>query len=62
MATLSAIRFNAAIKPFYERLLAKGKLKKVAIVACMHKMLTILNAIMKSNCPWNEHYFVPKNS
>ncbi len=43
MATMSAIRFNALIKPFYERLLAKGKPKKVAIVACMHKILTILN-------------------
>jgi len=62
MATLSAIRFNAVIKPFYDRLLAKGKPKKVAIVACMHKMLTILNAIMKSNKPWDEHHFVPKTA
>lgn len=54
MATLSAIRFNSVIKPFYERLIAKGKPKKVAIVACMHKMLTILNAIMKTNKPWDE--------
>lgn len=56
MATLSAIRFNSVIKPFYERLIAKGKPKKVAIVACMHKMLTILNAIMKTNKPWDEQY------
>lgn len=56
MAALSAIRFNPVIKPFYERLIAKGKPKKVAIVACMHKMLTILNAIMKSNKPWDELY------
>jgi transposase len=62
MATLSAIRFNAVIKPFYDRLLAKGKPKKVVIVACMHKMLTILNAIMKSNKPWDEHHFVPKTA
>lgn len=54
MATLSAIRFNSVIKPFYERLIAKGKPKKVAIVACMHKMLTILNAIMRTNKPWDE--------
>jgi len=40
MATMSAIRFNAVIKPFYKRLLAKRKPKKVAIVACMHKILT----------------------
>lgn len=56
MAALSAIRFNPVIKPFYARLIAKGKPKKVAIVACMHKMLTILNAIMKSNKPWDEQY------
>lgn len=59
MATLSATRFNSVIKPFYERLVAKGKPKKVAIVACMHKVLTILNAIIKSNKPWDEHHFVP---
>ena len=62
MATLSAMRFNAVIKPFYERLLAKGKPKKVAIVACMHKILTILNAIVKSNKPWDEHNFAPKTA
>jgi len=62
MATLSAMRFNAVIKLFYERLLAKGKPKKVAIVACMHKILTILNAIVKSNKPWDEHHFVPKTA
>jgi len=53
MATLSATRCNPVIKEFYQRLLAKGKLKKVAIVACMRKMLTILNAIVKSNKPWD---------
>ena len=62
MATLSAMRFNSVIKPFYERLLAKGKPKKVAIVACMHKLLTILNAIMKTNKPWDEHYFQAKTA
>ena len=36
MATLVAVRFNPAIKTFYERLLKKGKLKKVALTACMH--------------------------
>jgi transposase len=62
MATLSAMRFNTAIKQFAARLLAKGKPKKVAIVACMHKMLTILNAILKSNTPWDEHYRAPKTA
>lgn len=53
MATLSATRCNPVIKEFYQRLLAKGKLKKVAIVACMRKLLTILNAMVKSNKPWD---------
>ncbi|MEF8715949.1 MAG: transposase, partial [Accumulibacter sp.] len=63
MAALSAIRYNPVIKTFYERLLANGKLKKVALVACMHKMLTIMNAIVKSGIPWNpEHQNVSKNT
>jgi transposase len=41
MSTLAAIRFNPVIKEFYQRLLAKGKLKKVAVTACMRKLLTI---------------------
>jgi transposase len=53
MAALSAIRCNPIIKPFYARLRAKGKPAKVAIVACMHKLLTILNAIVRSNIPWS---------
>ena len=54
MATLAATRFNPAIREFYQRLLAVGKVKKVALVACMRKLLTILNAIVKSGTPWNE--------
>ena len=49
MAALVAVRFNPVIKVFYERLLGKGKLKKVALTACMHKLLIILNAMMKNN-------------
>jgi transposase len=56
MATLSATRCNPVIKEFYQRLLAKGKLKKVAIVACMRKLLTILNAMIKSNKPWDASF------
>jgi transposase len=56
MATLSATRCNPVIKEFYQRLLSKGKLKKVAIVACMRKMLTILNAMIKSNKPWDASF------
>jgi len=46
MAALSAIQFNPVIKEFYERLINKGKDRMVAIVACMHKMLRILNAMI----------------
>ncbi len=53
MATLTAIRFNPVIKPFYQRLLAAGKPKKVALVACMRKLLTILNAMVRDNLAWN---------
>ncbi len=47
MATLSAIRYNDNIKAFYKRLRAKGKIKKVAIAACMRKLIVILNAKMR---------------
>lgn len=53
MATLSAVRFNPVLKRFYERLLARGKPKKLALIACMHKLLLILNAIMRTQQPWN---------
>lgn len=52
MATLVATRYNPAIQPFYQCLLARGKPKKVALVACMHKLLTILNAIARTSTPW----------
>ncbi|MGL5833879.1 MAG: IS110 family transposase [Waterburya sp.] len=52
MAALVAIRFNPPIKAFYERLIQKGKLKKVAITACMHKLLIFLNAMMRNNQGW----------
>jgi transposase len=53
MATLSAVRFNPVLKAHYEHLLAAGKRKKVALVACMRKLLTILNAIAKHRSQWN---------
>lgn len=52
MATLVATRFNPVIRTFYARLCAAGKPKKVALVACMHKLLTILNAIVRDQTPW----------
>jgi transposase len=52
MATLVAVRHNAVLKAFYERLVAAGKAKKVALTACMRKLLTILNAMVKHQTPW----------
>lgn len=52
MATLSATRSNKTIKEFYERLLARGKAKKVALTACMRKLITILNAMLRDNSQW----------
>lgn len=52
MGALIASRHNPVIRAFYERLLATGKPKKVALVACMRKLLTILNALMRDRTPW----------
>jgi transposase len=52
MATLVATRHNPVIRDFYQRLLANGKLKKVALVACMRKLLVILNAMLRDNQTW----------
>jgi transposase len=52
MSTLTATRFNPVIKEFYQRLLKAGKKKKVALVACMRKLLTILNAILRDRKHW----------
>jgi transposase len=52
MAALSGIRYNPVLKAFYDRLIAKGKLFKVAITACMRKLLTILNAIVRDGATW----------
>ncbi len=52
MPVLSAIRYNVVIKALYQRLIKAGKLKKVAITACMRKLLVILNAMMKNGTSW----------
>jgi transposase len=52
MAALTAVRFNPMIKAFYERLVAAGKGRKVALVAAMHKLLSLLNAILRDRKPW----------
>ena len=52
MATMSAVRHNPTIRAFRQRLLAKGKPKMVVMVACMRKLLTILNAVLRDQRPW----------
>lgn len=52
MAALSGIRYNPVIRTFYNRLISKGKLFKVAITACMRKLLTILNAMVRDGTYW----------
>jgi transposase len=60
MGALVAARRNPVVKEFYERLLAAGKPKKVALVACMRKLLSILNAVLKHRTPWRPpHYLSP---
>ena len=52
MATLSPTRHNPVIRKFHTQLLARGKEKKVALVACMRKLLTILNEMVRNQEPW----------
>jgi transposase len=52
MSTLVAVRYHPVLKPFYEHLRAKGKAAKVALTACMRKLLTILNAMVRHHTPW----------
>ena len=58
MATITAIRCNPAIRDFHARLRAAGKKPKVAITACMRKLLTILNAMLRTNTPWQSQNIV----
>ena len=59
MGTLVATRYNSVIRVFYQRLLAAGKAKKVALVACMRKLLTILNSMVKSGRHWDPQTTTP---
>lgn len=52
MGTLTAVRCNPVIRAFYLQLVARGKPKKVALVACMRKLLVISNAMVRSKTPW----------
>jgi transposase len=56
MATLSAVRHDPVLRAFYDRLKEAGKPAKVALVACMRKLLSIINAVIKSGVPWHATY------
>jgi transposase len=52
MSALSAVRYNPVLRAFWARLREQGKPPKVALVACMHTLLTILNAMLTHQTPW----------
>ena len=56
MSTLTAIRWNPVIQAYYQRLRDAGKLAKVAITACMRKLLTILHAIVRDGGHWDQNF------
>ena len=58
MAAITAIRCNPVIRAFYQRLIGAGKAKKAAITACMRKLLTILNAMVRDRTAWNENLHI----
>jgi len=59
MSALVATRYNPVIRAFYQRLCAAGKAKKVALTACMRKLLTMLNAMFKHRSPWGKNLAYP---
>jgi len=59
MGTLMATRRNPVIRAFYGRLVTAGKPKKIALIACMRKLLTILNAMMRTRTTWQQRAEVP---
>ena len=56
MPMLSIIQHNPPIRSFYQHLIKKGKVRKVAVIACMRKLLTVLNAMLKNNTEWSPYY------
>lgn len=63
MAAVSASCHNPLLKAFYQRLLAAGKAKKLALIACLRKLLVILNAMVASGSPWNPNFAqIPENA
>ena len=59
MAALAATRHNPAVRAFYAHLRSAGKPKKVALVACMRKLLVVLNAILRDRTPWQMQDALP---
>ncbi len=62
MCMVATLKWNDAVKRYYERLVAAGKPGKVAIVACMRKLLVILNAMVRDQRPWNSTALPPVTS
>ncbi len=60
LAAMSAVRWNPVLRPFYERLLARGKAKKVALVAVMRRLIVILNAMVREGQPWQAGRALPR--
>ena len=56
VGALAGVRSNPVLRAFYQRLRAAGKLPKVALTACMHKLLIILNPMVKRQQPWNVNH------
>lgn len=56
MPMLSVIQFNPVIRSFYQRLVSQGKVRKVAVIAAMRKLLTILNSMIRNDTEWNSNY------
>ncbi|MCZ6896729.1 MAG: IS110 family transposase [Rickettsia endosymbiont of Ixodes ricinus] len=56
MAAVMSVRCNSAVKPFYKRLVEKGKAKQLALTAVMRKIIIIINNIVKNKRPWQEQY------
>lgn len=56
MPMLSVIQFNPPIREFYQRLIKKGKVRRVALIACMGKLLTMINAMLRNNSKWDPNH------
>lgn len=62
MATLSVVRWNPTLKAHYQQMIARGRPKKVALVACMRRLIGILNAMLRSQQPWRSTDHVPHHA